>query len=109
MEEAKLLLSPPVAFAFFLFIGGLLYLFGYLLAEKGSQSQHKKTPYACGENIPAVKIQPDYSLFFPFAIFFTIVHVTALIMATLPVGNMALMGILYLAGISISLYTLVVR
>jgi hypothetical protein len=35
--------------------------------------------------------------------------VTALIMATLPVGNIALMGILYLAGISISLYTLVVR
>lgn len=109
MEDAKLLLSPPVAFALFLLIGGLLYLFGYLLAEKGNQSQHKKDPYACGEDVPAAKIQPDYSLFFPFAIFFTIIHVTALIMATLPVGNLALMGIIYLAGISISLYTLVVR
>ena len=109
LETAKLLLSPPVAFALFLLIGGLLYFFGYLLAEKGNMSTHKKDPYACGEDVPAAKIQPDYSFFFPFAIFFTIIHVTSLIMATLPVGNIALMGILYLVGISISLYTLVVR
>jgi NADH:ubiquinone oxidoreductase subunit 3 (subunit A) len=109
MEGTNFLLFPPVAFTLFLLIGVLLYMFGALLAEKGSVNKGKKTQYACGEDVPAVKIQPDYSFFFPFAIFFTIIHVTALIMATLPVGNMALMGILYLVGISISLYTLVVR
>jgi NADH:ubiquinone oxidoreductase subunit 3 (subunit A) len=109
MENANFLLFPPVAFALFLLIGALLYLFGALLAEKGGLNGGKKHQYACGEDVPAAKVQPDYSFFFPFAIFFTIIHVTALIMATLPIGNIALMGILYLAGISISLYTLVVR
>jgi NADH-quinone oxidoreductase subunit A len=109
MESAKFLLFPPVAFAIFLLIGVLLYMFGSLLAEKGSLNNGKKTQYACGEDVPAAKVQPDYSFFFPFAIFFTIIHVTALIMATLPIGNIALMGIIYLAGVSISLYTLVVR
>ena len=109
MEGANFLLFPPVAFALFLLVGVLLYMFGSLLAAKGNDYRGKKSQYACGEDVPAAKVQPDYSFFFPFAIFFTIIHVTSLIMATLPVGNIALMGILYLAGISISLYTLVVR
>jgi hypothetical protein len=109
MENAKILLFPPVAFVIFVFIAVLIYLFGSLLAAKGGLNNGKKHQYACGEDVPATKVQPDYSFFFPFAIFFTIIHVTALIMATLPFGNIALMGILYLAGISISLYTLVVR
>jgi NADH-quinone oxidoreductase subunit A len=109
MEAAKFLLFPPVAFALFLLVGLLIYMFGSLLAAKGSVNNGKKNQYACGEDVAAAKVQPDYTFFFPFAIFFTIVHVSALIMATLPVGNIALMGILYLAGISISLYTLVAR
>jgi NADH:ubiquinone oxidoreductase subunit 3 (subunit A) len=109
MEAVNFLLFPPVAFALFLLIAAMLYAFGSLLAEKGNDNQGKRHQYACGEDVPAAKVQPDYSFFFPFAIFFTILHVTALIMATLPVGNIALMGILYLIGISISLYTLVVR
>lgn len=109
MESAKILFFPPVAFAIFLLVGLLIYMFGALLAAKGNESPGKRTQYACGEDVPAAKVQPDYSFFFPFAIFFTIIHVTALIMATIPAGNLALMGILYLAGVSISLYTLVAR
>ncbi len=109
MDGAKILLFPPVAFTLFILVGVLLYMFGALLAEKSEGNKEKNYQYACGEDVPAAKVQPDYTLFFPFAIFFTIIHVTALIMATIPVGNMALMGILYLAGVSISLYTLVVR
>ncbi|MGE5581284.1 MAG: hypothetical protein ACM3X9_01960 [Bacillota bacterium] len=109
MEGSRILLFPPVAFTLFLLIGLLLYIFGSLLAEKGTFYNGKRSQYACGEDVPATKVQPDYSLFFPFAIFFTIIHVTALIMATLPVGNLALMGILYLIGVSISLYTLITR
>lgn len=107
--NADFLLFPPVVFTIFLLIGFILLLFGSFLAAKGKTSQGKRTQYACGENVPATRVQPDYTLFFPFALFFTIIHVTALIMATIPGGNIALMGILYMAGVAISLYTLIVR
>jgi NADH:ubiquinone oxidoreductase subunit 3 (subunit A) len=112
MDGVKLLLSPPVAFTIFLLVGFLLLFLGSLLAGKAnvkSETSGKRAQYACGENIPAAKVQPDYALFFPFALFFTIIHVTALILATLPVGNIALMGIIYMAGVAISLYALVAR
>lgn len=110
MDGVKLLLFPPVAFTIFLLIGFLLLCFGSLLAVKtNTNASGKKAQYACGENIPAARVQPDYAFFFPFALFFTIIHVTALILATLPVGNIALMGIIYMAGVAISLYALVAR
>jgi NADH-quinone oxidoreductase subunit A len=42
--------------------------------------------YACGEDMPVQQLRPDYSQFFPFAIFFTIMHVVALISTTIPRG-----------------------
>jgi len=109
MKAAEFILFPPVAFMIFLGVGGLIQLCGSWLAAKGKKSVGKKTQYACGEDVPAQRVQPDYSDFFPFALFFSIIHVTALIMATLPSGNIALIGILYLAGVAISLYTLMTR
>lgn len=109
MNAAEFLLFPPVAFSIFLVIGGLIELCGKWLAAKGKTSGGKQSQYACGEDVPAQRVQPDYSDFFPFALFFSIIHVTALIMATLPSGNIALMGILYLTGVAISLYTLMSR
>jgi len=109
MNLADLLLFPPVAFCLFLLVGMLVVFGGSLLAIKGKNSRGKKTQYACGEDILAAKVPPDYAIFFPFALFFTIIHVTALIMATLPTGQIALMGVLYMAGVAISLYTLAVR
>lgn len=109
MNGTEFIASPPVAFIIFLAVGGLIYLSGSWLAAKGKKSAGKKTQYACGEDVPAQRVQPDYNEFFPFALFFSIIHVTALIMATLPSGNIALMGVLYLAGVAISLFTLMSR
>jgi NADH-quinone oxidoreductase subunit A len=105
----NILLFPPIAFLIFFLASALLYLSGSLLEAKGKPSAGKKKPYACGEDIPAQKMQPNYESFFPFALFFTIIHVTALILATLPAGNIALIGLLYMGGVAIALYTLVVR
>ena len=44
-------------------------------------------PYACGEDLPDHMIQPDYGQFFPFAFFFTILHVVALMATTVPVAD----------------------
>ena len=40
--------------------------------------------YACGEDVPTNLMQPDYSEFFPFAFFFTLLHVFTLTIATVP-------------------------
>lgn len=109
MNGAEFIALPPVAFIIFFTLGGLIYLSGSRLAAEGKKSGGKKAQYACGEDVPAQRVQPDYSAFFPFALFFSIIHVTALIMATLPSGNIALIGILYLAGVAISLFTLMSR
>ncbi len=109
MDESGFLLYPPVAFAIFTLLGLLLLALGSKMAAQGQSHRDKHTMYMCGEDVPAVKVHPDYGAFFPFALFFTIIHVTALIMATLPAGNIALLGILYMTGVALSLYTLMVR
>lgn len=109
MNFGQIMLFPPVAFVIFLLVGMLLMFLGSKMAAQGRAYTGKGTPYACGEDVPANKVQPDYASFFPFALFFTIIHVTALIMATIPAGNIAFMGILYLTGVALSLYTLMVR
>lgn len=44
------------------------------------------------------RVRPDYSQFFPFAFFFTIMHVVALMVATIPGGAIKLyaIAVLYL-------------
>jgi len=49
-----------------------------------SNAPGKLKAYACGEDIPQTMVQPDYGQFFPFAFFFTILHVVALTVTTLP-------------------------
>ena len=53
-------------------------------------------------------IQPDYSQFFPFAFFFTMLHVVALMIATVPVGTETpfLLPVVYVIGAIIGLVIL---
>ncbi|MGA2265136.1 MAG: hypothetical protein ABSH10_01730 [Phycisphaerae bacterium] len=79
-------LSPPVAFVIVLVA---VVLFSYALSRlafrHGKQSAGALAPYACGEDIPDAMIQPDYGQFLPFAFFFTVLHVIALMATTVPV------------------------
>jgi NADH-quinone oxidoreductase subunit A len=79
-----ILLFPPVAFIIvLLFALGLSRLVsGCAPASKPEAGSGKNKPYACGEDIPAEKVIPDYHEFFPFAIFFTLLHVAGLMLAT---------------------------
>jgi NADH:ubiquinone oxidoreductase subunit 3 (subunit A) len=82
----NILLSPPVAFLILLAtIGFLNYLFSRCAFRKGSDlSKEAKKAYSCGEEFSGHMIQPDYSQFFPFAFFFTVLHVVAMVIATTP-------------------------
>jgi NADH-quinone oxidoreductase subunit A len=81
-----ILLFPPVVFVIsLLFVMALSALLSPLSAKPArvpGSAKHK--PYGCGEDVSAeqAKAIPDYQGFFPFAIFFTLLHVAGLMLAT---------------------------
>jgi NADH:ubiquinone oxidoreductase subunit 3 (subunit A) len=109
MTATDALLSPPLAFLVYLGLAALIYLLGARLAPKLKKEGGKLTTYACGEDLPGVKLQWGYRLFFFVALFFTIMHVAALVMATIPSGGVAVFGLVYLAMIFLSIMALVTR
>lgn len=85
----QVLLAPPAAFVVLLVMLLVLSrLFSGLAFRKRQDSREAKTPYACGEDFEGYMIQPDYSQFFPYAFFFTILHVVALVIATVPEASL---------------------
>lgn len=105
----KLLLTPPAAFIVVLVVTILASSLLSGLSFKSKKGQDASTEsYSCGEEGLNPLIQPDYSQFFPFAFFFTILHVTALIVATVPLETMGSISIavVYLAGAMTALFIL---
>lgn len=96
-----LLVLPPVVFL-------IILAFCWIMSKLTSTIAFKETsrpagqckPYACGEDLQNPRVQPDYSQFFPFAFFFTIMHVMALIITTVPIVAIRYSGnaFLYVIG-----------
>jgi len=106
----SLLLSPPVAFALLLAVVAGLSTLSKRMAfrGRGKNPAGSGAEYACGEDFKGYMAQPDYSQFFPFAFFFTILHVVALVIATVPsvdAGTFAIAAV-YCAGAVIGLSVL---
>lgn len=94
------LMSPLAAFFIVLIAAVCVFgVFSRLALRKGRTGAGAK-PYACGEETPDQKVQPDYSQFFPFAFFFTILHVVALMTTTMKVGTVATLciALIYVMG-----------
>jgi len=66
----------------------------------------KYAAWACGEDVKDHRSQPDYRQFFHFAFFFTVMHVIALIVATVPRGSVGgaglAVGMLVATAVSLS-------
>ncbi len=105
--DINILLSPPIAFGLFMVFAGLFYLFGKLLAPKFKPEQGKTDVYACGEEFKADHFKFGYGKFYVAALFFTIMHVAALTVATVPAGVTAYKAIAYLFTIAVSIFILV--
>lgn len=105
----KWLILPPVVFFILLAVSMLMSLISKKFALITKNNPEGKTKaYACGENVAENKVQPDYSQFFPFAFFFTIMHVVALIIATVPHNIRSVFGVasLYILAAVSSLFIL---
>jgi NADH:ubiquinone oxidoreductase subunit 3 (subunit A) len=81
----NILLLPPICFVIVAFsVWGISKLISLLaMAPAATHERGKKDAYACGEVYKGGRIEPDYSAFFRFAIFFTIIDVAGLMIATL--------------------------
>jgi hypothetical protein len=82
----NIILAPPLVFIIFLGISLGISGFANILSARGVESAGKLKSYACGEDFMINTSQPEYGQFFPFAFFFTIMHVVVLIIATVPSG-----------------------
>jgi NADH:ubiquinone oxidoreductase subunit 3 (subunit A) len=102
------LLSPPVAFLICLLFSAAIYGFGRLVEEKAKPAAGKYEPYACGEEYLAEKTEFGYRKFYIAAIFFTIMHVAVLTIATVPGGASAYRALVYLVAIAASISCLYV-
>ena len=105
----NLLIAPPVAFVIVLLaVLGLSIALSRLAFRPKAIPQGLTEPYACGEDVADQMVQPDYSQFFPFAFYFTILHVVALMAATVPVDRLGtyLIAVVYVAGGIVGLFVL---
>jgi len=103
----NILLHPITAFLIFAGLGvGLYSLAGS--KSKDEQPHHaRRKPYTGGEDLPLPKGQVQYQAFFWMALLFGILHMAALVLSTLPQEDIPfLLVLLYLVGVSASVYVL---
>lgn len=101
------LLIPPITFFVVLLLVLLQAHFLSKLSAKGSPAEGKNKAYACGEDVLDHRVQPDYSQFYSFAFFFTIMHVVVLVIATAPIDFSAdAMAIFYILAAIVGLLIL---
>ena len=102
-------LSPPIAFLVLLVASLLLSEVTARLAYKRkTKAPALEESYTGGEQVPTHRVRPDYAQFFPFAFFFTILHVVTLIVATVPtesVGSFTI-AVIFLLGAGLGLFVL---
>ena len=106
----KILLIPPVTFIIVFFTSWLLLkLFSRLSFRISDEPEAgSRKAYACGEDNYCNTARPDYSSFFRFAFFFTLAHVAALIITTVPLENIRIffLALIYIEAVIISLFIL---
>ena len=109
MNCEQIILSPPLAFiAIFVVIGLLVLLASRLAVRPAFVKPGTLKAYACGEDVKDHRARSDYGQFFPFAFFFTIMHVVALIVATVPAENLRIFGmaLLFIVASAMGLFIL---
>jgi NADH:ubiquinone oxidoreductase subunit 3 (subunit A) len=102
-----ILASPPVIFIVFMLTGWLLLAGANRIAAKGEDSQGKHMHYSCGEDLDVPSFNMNYHQFFRLALLFGILHIVALVIATIPVGSdIRFLPVLYLVSAGIAMYIL---
>ena len=111
LMSTELGFSIPLIFVLSILLGVILYIFGSIIAPKVKKTTEKLAPYACGEDLPAEKLQVNTEKFFIYATYFLIFDVVAFMLAT-SLGKPGFFPILFIAIIlvaSVVLFSVRVR
>jgi NADH:ubiquinone oxidoreductase subunit 3 (subunit A) len=100
-------LSPIVTFIVALIVIYILYLIAGRLGPKFKDTNYKTNNYACGEEHPKGITHQSYD-FFHVAFFFTVLHVGALLIATAPSDEGAIIGVLLIGSVALTAFALFV-
>jgi len=103
----EIISSPPLVFIFFMLAGWILLSGANKIAAKGEDSEGKHLHYSCGEDLEVPNFNLNYHQFFRLALLFGILHIVALVIATIPAGSDILfLPVLYLLSAGIGMYIL---
>ncbi len=94
-----MIFSPPIVFLIFIVIFFVGAKFFSLYSHRNVQREHGLESYACGQRDVRHYVNPDYRQFFPFAFFFTIMHVLTLVVATASYEALLMPAVYIAAGI----------
>ncbi|MDD1676210.1 MAG: hypothetical protein LUQ40_00570 [Methanomicrobiales archaeon] len=101
----ELIASPFAIFFLALVVGWLIYTWAKMIAPAFIATGEKTMPYVGGEVAEAAAIRPSYRFFYV-ALFFTIVHVAALILAIAPAATALWATIGYLLIVAVAIIVL---
>lgn len=109
----ELILTPPIAFVIYVLLVAALYAIGRKMAPDARRSRAKSSIYAGGEVAETTKAAPGYRRFFIVALFFAVLHLGALVVATTGLAGGAALGaglwvaiMIYLGGLAVTLLIL---
>ena len=107
----NLLLLPPIAFSLIMLIVMAQSFLMKRTSFKGKLGAGAEKAYSCGEDMEENRFRPEYGQFFSFAFFFSIMHVAALVVATMPTGARGSYFVsgLYIIGALVGLIALLRR
>ncbi len=99
-----IILAPPVALILYVALVATISVIGRVLAASGKASAMKSSIYASGEAPPTAAALPGYTAFFVIALFFAVLHLGVLMLAS---GGLSLIAGVYLAGLLLVLLVLI--
>jgi NADH:ubiquinone oxidoreductase subunit 3 (subunit A) len=100
----ELLYTPPIAFLIYLLLVAILSGMGRLLAGPSHPTAAKSSLYASGEESMPDAPVPGYRPFFKVALFFAILHLGVIVLAS---GGPTTGVALYLVGLVVALVALI--
>jgi NADH:ubiquinone oxidoreductase subunit 3 (subunit A) len=87
---------PLAAMLLFVAVAAGIHWFGERWGARGKEAPGKRLPYTCGEDLSSGEARLAYHRFFRLALMFVVVHVAALVIATLPrQSSMRLLAVVY--------------
>ncbi len=99
-------LNPAIALGVFLMLAWGLYRLGGSLAAEGEPHPDKHRVYTGGEvNLPQAR-KVSYRAFFRLALMFSVLHVSVLVLSTLPPGAAPYLAYFCLVGTGVSVLVL---